>query len=286
MVITPNAQAARRDVVAKASRSVVVVHSRDGLGSAFAFGGAGELITNSHVVGGDRKVLLTDNRGRSQWATVMRVDPKLDVALLHAAAAPPPLPRATSAAAPGDTVLTIGAPGGLGGTVTQGIVSAVNRDVGGRRLIQIDLAVNPGNSGGPLLTEAGAVLGITAAKISSEEGVAFAIPVDSAVRGLAGQPTGATGPQAPDAKSGTSSSYLWLGAAAATAFGLALVLRHRLRRARCVRPVGRADVTYAVRRRAVDSSADEPLVVVRHRPSAISGEHAGESKTTSEETWT
>jgi putative serine protease PepD len=182
------------DAAAGVLPGVVSVRAGRGSGSGFAIDQRGHVVTNAHVVSGTssgiRLVLAT---GRSVDAEIVGVDLDNDLAVLRAADAsglrPLTLGR-SSALRVGDPVLAIGSPLGLEGTVTAGIVSAVNRqarfgDNGNRQTaIQTDAAINPGNSGGPLVNAAGQVVGVNTAiatlgtSRSGNIGIGFAIPVD------------------------------------------------------------------------------------------------------------
>jgi S1-C subfamily serine protease len=239
------------DVVADASRSVVVIHAAGGEGSGFAFGRPGELLTNAHVVGSDEVVEIVTADGKRGEGRVTGVDPDADLARIRTSLAVEALDPARSPARPGQAVLAIGSPSGLQGTVTRGIVSAVDRRIGGAELLQTDLAVNPGNSGGPLLTEDGVVLGVITAKARSGEGIAFAVPIDAVSGALSAPPAE---PARTDAGGGPAAAWY---VAAATALGaltlLAVALRRRVTTARWgVRPPLPAAAAH-----------EEPLVIVR-----------------------
>lgn len=160
-----------------------------GLGSGFIVDAQGHIMTNYHVVGqADAvKVRLTD--GREFDATLVGVDPPTDLALLKIDAnnLQPVEIGSSSAVEVGDWVLAIGNPYGLPRTVSAGIISAKGRANVGiidfEDFIQTDAAVNPGNSGGPLVDLDGRVVAITTAIASrggGNEGIAFAIPIDMA----------------------------------------------------------------------------------------------------------
>jgi S1-C subfamily serine protease len=183
-LLAPVSDATRADIVARASKSVVVVETALGSGSAFAFGDRGEYLTNAHVVEGTDVVRIVANDGSSADADVVARDTARDVALLRSKLVEPPLRASKEQPRAGDEVLAIGAPHGLQGTVTDGIVSAVDRPVGGVPMLQTDVAVNPGNSGGPLLDAHGAVVGVTTSKATLADGIAFAIPIDAAARAV------------------------------------------------------------------------------------------------------
>jgi serine protease Do len=169
-------------------------HPRDvpvrGQGSGFIVGADGIILTNAHVVkdATDVMVKLTDRR--EFRAKVLGTDPKTDVAVLKINAGNLPVVSLGSAEAlrPGEWVLAIGSPFGFENTVTAGVVSAKGRslpDDSAVPFIQTDVAVNPGNSGGPLFNARGEVVGINSQIYSQSggyQGVSFAIPIDLAVK--------------------------------------------------------------------------------------------------------
>ena len=202
-VPTPGPVAGRDDlseVAAKVLPSVVSIEvdngSEHGAGSGFAIDREGHLLTNNHVLGGGGTVAVILNNGRRVAAKIVGRDARNDLAVLKidpAAGVPPVSLASSSSAAVGDDVLAIGSPLGLAGTVTAGIVSALDREVevgpGYRlRAIQTDAAINPGNSGGPLVNARGEVIGVntTIATIAGTEGgsigIGFAIPIDRAAQ--------------------------------------------------------------------------------------------------------
>jgi serine protease Do len=155
-----------------------------GSGSGFFIEG-GYIVTNNHVVEGASKMTVVMTDGRELTATLVGSDPKTDLAVIKvdAASAPRALPWGDSTTArPGDSVFAIGAPFGLGNTVTAGIVSARGRDIRSGQyddFIQVDAPINPGNSGGPLFDRSGAVIGVNSAIYSpsgGNVGVGFSIP--------------------------------------------------------------------------------------------------------------
>lgn len=197
-------------VVAAAVRDSVVAitvatGSGGGEGSGVVIDASGLVLTNHHVVGdvargGSITVSLAD--GRLYEATLVGTDPTTDIAVIRLEDAPEDLAVATlgdsSEAVVGAAVMAVGNPLGLDSTVTTGIISAVDRPVSTREqgsdsavvtnAIQVDAAVNPGNSGGPLFNSAGEVIGINSsiatlsgsAAASGSIGLGFAIPVNQA----------------------------------------------------------------------------------------------------------
>jgi S1-C subfamily serine protease len=170
-----------------------------GQGSGFVYDDQGHIITNQHVVDGAQSLTVAMQDGSRYDATVVGTDPSTDLAVIKInapASKLKPLELGDSKALRvGDTVVAIGSPFGLEGTVTAGIISALGRQMESTNgfaiddSIQTDAAINHGNSGGPLLNLRGQVIGVNA-QIKSEsggnDGVGFAIPADT-VKEIAGR---------------------------------------------------------------------------------------------------
>jgi len=159
-----------------------------GLGSGFIISGDGYVLTNAHVVEGADEVYVTLTDTREFKAKIIGADKSTDVALVKIEGGN--LPRVaigdSNRLRPGEWVIAIGQPFGLENTVTSGIVSAKARDTGDYLpLIQTDVAVNPGNSGGPLINMRGEVIGINSqiySRSGGYMGISFAVPIDEAMR--------------------------------------------------------------------------------------------------------
>ncbi|HVL71223.1 MAG TPA: Do family serine endopeptidase [Beijerinckiaceae bacterium] len=151
-------------------------------GSAFFITADGYLVTNNHVVARGTNVEILTDDGRTLEAKVIGTDPRTDLALLKVEGGPFPFVKlANEQPRVGDWVLAVGNPFGLGGTVTAGIVSAQARELGSGPydFLQIDAAVNRGNSGGPTFNLKGEVVGVNTAITSpsgGNVGIAFAVP--------------------------------------------------------------------------------------------------------------
>jgi len=158
------------------------------LGSGFIIQADGYIVTNNHVVDGASEITVKLSDGRHFAAQVVGRDEKTDVALLKIDAQDlPVVPFGDSDTLQiGESVMAIGNPFGLEGTVTTGIVSAKGRVIGEGpydNFIQTDASINPGNSGGPLVNQAGQVVGIDTAIVSrsgGSVGIGFAIPINEA----------------------------------------------------------------------------------------------------------
>ncbi len=159
-----------------------------GVGSGFIIDANGVVLTNAHVVEGATTIYVTLTDKREFKAKLLGADKRTDLAVLKIEATGlPRLPLGDSSKVKvGEWVVAIGSPFGLENTVTAGIVSAKSRDTGDYLpFIQTDVAVNPGNSGGPLLNTAGQVIGINSQIFSRSGGymgISFAIPIDEAIR--------------------------------------------------------------------------------------------------------
>lgn len=159
-----------------------------GVGSGFIISADGYLLSNHHVVDGADEVIVTLTDKREFKAKIVGSDARTDVALLKIEAQGLPTLKIGNPdqLRVGEWVLAIGSPFGLDNTVTAGIVSAKSRDTGDYLpFIQTDVAVNPGNSGGPLLNMAGEVVGINSqiySRTGGFMGISFAIPIDEAQR--------------------------------------------------------------------------------------------------------
>ncbi len=162
---------------------------RGGLGSGIVISPDGLVLTNNHVVGSSKQIRLRDHEGVVTDARVLGVDPDTDLALLRADGARD-LRHASLGNSKslrlGQLVVAIGNPLGFESTVTAGIVSALGRSirsVSGRTIedvIQTDAALNPGNSGGPLVSSAAEVIGINTAIINGAQGICFAVASNTA----------------------------------------------------------------------------------------------------------
>ena len=174
-----------------------------GVGTGVVIVDKGVILTNLHVVSGADRIKVIFSDGLESKATVSGVQPENDLAVLQAQTIPDDMiaatMRSTSDLMPGDKVLAVGFPFGIGPSASGGIVSGLKRVFRSpegkqemKNLIQFDAAANPGNSGGPLVTMDGEVVGIVTAILNPTSartflGIGFAVPIENAAA-AAGQP--------------------------------------------------------------------------------------------------
>ncbi len=199
------------DAVRKVKPAVVtVINNLGGRGGSLFGGGGGAtasgsgviieskgyIVTNNHVIDGEQSLQVIYSDGKKADATVVGADPIADIAVIQVSGTVPAVAAFgdSNSLQPGQVAIAIGSPlGDFRGTVTVGVVSALNRTVGRQQgLIQTDAAINNGNSGGPLIDSAGNVIGINTLVVRSTdsgniaEGLGFAIP-SSMARDIANQ---------------------------------------------------------------------------------------------------
>jgi serine protease Do len=180
-----------QDLVKQIGEAVVQVRTPEGLGSGFFINADGYLITNFHVIEGETEISVEVYRQHDgqlehdvyKQVRIIAINKFHDLALLHIEDKNAPKFKfatlgSADALTVGDSVFAIGSPLGLERTVTQGIISTKTRELEGELYLQTTAQINPGNSGGPLFNMAGEVVGVTNMKITSGEGLGFAIPVE------------------------------------------------------------------------------------------------------------
>lgn len=161
-----------------AYESVFVIYSGNALGSGFAIG-ENCIVTNAHVIDNPRSITIETYGGEKHKASVLGMNEEQDIAILIVDSAQFPYLAVADLTTmrTGDDIYAIGAPKGMAYTLTKGGISAKERVIHNQTYIQIDAPINEGNSGGPLLNDAGQVLGMNTLKMSDSEGIGLAIPV-------------------------------------------------------------------------------------------------------------
>ena len=179
----------------------------DATGSGVVIDTKGDILTNLHVIRSTDRWVVTFWDGSKSDAQLVNVQPENDLAVIRAKNSPDDLKPATLASTgglnPGDTVVAVGFPFGLGPSVSSGVISGLRREFvdperkdGAPRLsnlIQFDAAANPGNSGGPLVNREGEVVGIVTAIFNPTgqrvfAGIAFAVPIENAAKAVGDNP--------------------------------------------------------------------------------------------------
>ena len=174
-----------------------------GVGTGVVIIDNGTILTNLHVISGAKRVKVTFMDGSESEAVIVSTQPQNDLAVLRAKTIPDDLEaatmRSTADLAPGDQVVAVGFPFGIGPSASAGVVSGLKREFRSpegqqmlTNLIQFDAAANPGNSGGPLVTMDGEVVGIVTAFLNPSRqrvfiGIGFAVPIENAAA-AAGMP--------------------------------------------------------------------------------------------------
>jgi len=176
------------DVIDKALNSIISVTTDQALGSGALISAQGHIVTNNHVVDGARTISITLRSGKVVPAQLIYKTAEYDIAFLKIAGDNHPFLEFydSDLLRAGEKVVALGNPAGLQFSATQGIISATHRSIATfRDVIQIDVAINTGSSGGPLINKYGRIIGITSFKIKGQENLGFAIP-SNAVKNLFG----------------------------------------------------------------------------------------------------
>ncbi len=271
-----------------------------GAGTGIIVAASGEVVTNAHVVADATTIRVqVPGHGGTVAATVIGADSTADLALLRlqgVSGLPVATFAATSTVHVGDPVLAVGNAEGYGGapTVTEGIISALNRDLPGdsnsatlHGLLQTDAAINPGNSGGALVDTAGRVVGVTTAVAGGQRGapaqnIGFAIPTDAVLKALPGLRAGGRAtPGSGGAQRGNPSAFLGVGLGDTGGAG-ALVAAVEPGSPAAAAGLQAGDVITAADGTKIGSASDLRAAIARHQPGdriSLSWQRGGQTRT-------
>lgn len=188
LVCCASAWAQFTEAAGKIRDAVVTVAVQNRTGTGFIVNSDGHMLTNKHVVGEAKSVTVKLRNGDQLTAQVVKAADARDVCLLKLDRQHLPAVQfaASGKLKQGQAVAAMGAPFGLEGSLTKGVVSATDRDIDGQKFIQIDAALNQGNSGGPIINEDGVVVGMATKAAKEAQNVGFAIPSDELMSFLNG----------------------------------------------------------------------------------------------------
>jgi len=172
-----------QEAIDRISDCVISVQAGDGVGAGVVVNAEGYAVTCAHVVAEAGQATVTLADGSEVGAAVEASDAERDLALLKLERQNLPAARfaASGSMQPGAAVAAVGSPLGLEGSVTSGVVSAVEREIDGKQYLQIDAALNLGSSGGPVINEKGQIVGLATKTAEEAQNVGFAIPAEDVI---------------------------------------------------------------------------------------------------------
>ncbi len=240
LAVTQTPARAAENQIPMVVRSTVVIDTADGTGAGF-FIAKNKVLTAAHVVAGSKTVTVRLGQV-STLGTVEQSDPGRDLAVIVVTIDAAPLMFVTETPDAGSSAFAVGNPLGGGITVSRGVISGT-RLVDGQTDVQTDAAVNPGNSGGPLVTADGKVIGVVVSKIRDAAGIALAVPASTVKDFLAGKTTEAPAsggpkiaPVSPRRATTSPDALIFSIGGGATALGLVACFTLTRRRRYCAVP--------------------------------------------------
>ena len=168
------------EIIEEVIPAIVSIKTNIGSGSGFFVRSNGYLVTNYHVIKGATAASVINSKGETFGVRIVGYSKNADIAVLYINETGFKYLNFVSSVGvkAGEKVIAVGSPIGSDYTVTQGIISAVDREINGNSYVQIDVPINPGNSGGPLINIEGEVIGMNTLKIPGYEGLGFALSAD------------------------------------------------------------------------------------------------------------